>query len=93
MGHYNFFSCPHALLTLLKKLLGGGTGWGMAMNGGFGLVLDGTPEASQRAKDMLLWDVLNGVRKVVCAKRVALSNKLVRRSHDAHGAETQTLST
>ena len=40
---------------------GGGTGWGMASNGGFGLVLDGTPEAEQRARDMIFFDVTNGL--------------------------------
>ena len=35
---------------------------GEAINGGFGLVLDGTQEAEQKAKMMLTWDVSNGVR-------------------------------
>lgn len=34
---------------------GGGVGWGEVMNGGFGLVLDGTDEAGKRAANMLLW--------------------------------------
>ena len=34
---------------------------GEVINGGFGLVLDGTEEAAERAKMMLSWDVLNGV--------------------------------
>ena len=40
---------------------GGGVGWGEVMNGGFGLVLDGSDAAGQRAKSMLHWDVNNGV--------------------------------
>ena len=40
-----------------------GTGWGEAINGGFGLVLDGTPSAARRAKMMLHWDVFNGVTR------------------------------
>jgi len=40
---------------------GGGTGWGMASNGGFGLVLDGSDEAETRAKDMIFFDVTNGL--------------------------------
>ncbi|EDL91345.1 rCG56002 [Rattus norvegicus] len=39
---------------------GGGVGWGEVINGGFGLVLDGTPEAEQKARMMLSWDVSNG---------------------------------
>ncbi|XP_076469234.1 LOW QUALITY PROTEIN: urocanate hydratase-like [Babylonia areolata] len=42
---------------------GGGVGWGEVMNGGFGLVLDGSQEAGQRAKLMLSWDVGNGVAR------------------------------
>uniref|UniRef100_A0A2K5F4H2 urocanate hydratase n=1 Tax=Aotus nancymaae TaxID=37293 RepID=A0A2K5F4H2_AOTNA len=42
---------------------GGGVGWGEVINGGFGLVLDGTPEAEERARLMLSWDVSNGVAR------------------------------
>lgn len=40
---------------------GGGVGWGEVINGGFGLVLDGTAEAEERAARMLAYDVDNGV--------------------------------
>lgn len=42
---------------------GGGVGWGEVMNGGFGLVLDGSPEAGKRADSMLKWDVANGLAR------------------------------
>jgi urocanate hydratase len=42
---------------------GGGVGWGEVINGGFGLLLDGTPEASRRLKNMLFWDVNNGIAR------------------------------
>lgn len=42
---------------------GGGVGWGEVINGGFGLLLDGSPEAEQRAKNLLHWDVNNGVAR------------------------------
>jgi len=42
---------------------GGGVGWGEVINGGFGLVLDGSADAARRAKSMLLWDVNNGVAR------------------------------
>ncbi|KAL3853393.1 hypothetical protein ACJMK2_016936 [Sinanodonta woodiana] len=42
---------------------GGGVGWGEVINGGFGLVLDGTKEAEDRARRMLSWDVSNGVAR------------------------------
>jgi urocanate hydratase len=42
---------------------GGGVGWGEVINGGFGLVLDGSPEAARRASSMLNWDVGNGLAR------------------------------
>merc|ERR1719273_704321 len=42
---------------------GGGVGWGEVMNGGFGLVLDGSEAAGGRARSMLGWDVSNGVAR------------------------------
>ncbi|WP_426429398.1 urocanate hydratase [Winogradskyella sp. HB-48] len=42
---------------------GGGVGWGEVINGGFGMVLDGTKEASTRLKQMLFWDVNNGISR------------------------------
>ncbi len=42
---------------------GGGVGWGEVINGGFGMVLDGTKEAEQRLQAMLFWDVNNGIAR------------------------------
>ncbi len=42
---------------------GGGVGWGEVINGGFGMLLDGTQEASNRLKSMLFWDVNNGIAR------------------------------
>ena len=42
---------------------GGGVGWGEVTNGGFGLTLDGSKEASERARNMLFWDVNNGISR------------------------------
>ncbi|MDT0559071.1 urocanate hydratase [Ichthyenterobacterium sp. W332] len=42
---------------------GGGVGWGEVINGGFGMVLDGSKEASKRLKSMLFWDVNNGIAR------------------------------
>ena len=42
---------------------GGGVGWGEVINGGFGMVLDGSKEASRRIESMLFWDVNNGVSR------------------------------
>lgn len=42
---------------------GGGVGWGEVINGGFGMVLDGSQEASKRLASMLFWDVNNGISR------------------------------
>ena len=42
---------------------GGGVGWGEVINGGFGMLLDGTKEASKRLESMLFWDVNNGISR------------------------------
>lgn len=42
---------------------GGGVGWGEVINGGFGMVLDGSKEASRRLESMLFWDVNNGIAR------------------------------
>lgn len=42
---------------------GGGVGWGEVINGGFGMVLDGSADASRRLKSMLFWDVNNGISR------------------------------
>lgn len=42
---------------------GGGVGWGEVINGGFGMVLDGSREAERRLKNMLFWDVNNGISR------------------------------
>ena len=42
---------------------GGGIGWGEVINGGFGMVLDGSKESEQRLKSMLFWDVNNGLAR------------------------------
>jgi urocanate hydratase len=42
---------------------GGGVGWGEVINGGFGMVLDGSTEASRRLESMLFWDVNNGIAR------------------------------
>ncbi len=42
---------------------GGGVGWGEVINGGFGMLLDGSPEADARLKSMLFYDVNNGIAR------------------------------
>jgi urocanate hydratase len=42
---------------------GGGVGWGEVMNGGFGMVIDGTDDSERRLRSMLHWDVNNGIAR------------------------------
>ncbi len=42
---------------------GGGVGWGEVMNGGFGMVIDGSEDSDRHIKEMLLWDVNNGIAR------------------------------
>jgi urocanate hydratase len=42
---------------------GGGVGWGEVINGGFGMVLDGSKDSQRRLESMLFWDVNNGIAR------------------------------
>ncbi|MFT7073662.1 urocanate hydratase [Patiriisocius sp. Uisw_017] len=42
---------------------GGGVGWGEVINGGFGMVIDGSDDAQRRLESMLFWDVNNGIAR------------------------------
>lgn len=42
---------------------GGGVGWGEVINGGFGMLLDGSEDADRRLESMLFWDVNNGIAR------------------------------
>jgi urocanate hydratase len=47
---------------------GGGVGWGEVINGGFGMVLDGSADADRRLRSMLYWDVNNGIARRAWAR-------------------------
>ncbi|XP_033823142.1 urocanate hydratase [Periophthalmus magnuspinnatus] len=63
MAVQNFVGDAFRGATWVALHNGGGVGWGEVMNGGFGLLLDGSEEAAQRARMMLGWDVSNGVAR------------------------------
>jgi urocanate hydratase len=63
MAVQNFVGDAFRGATWISLHNGGGVGWGEVMNGGFGLVLDGTADAERRAKQMLHWDVNNGISR------------------------------
>nr|XP_034962385.1 urocanate hydratase [Zootoca vivipara] len=63
MAVQNFVGDSFRGATWVALHNGGGVGWGEVINGGFGLVLDGSADAEERAKMMLSWDVSNGVAR------------------------------
>jgi urocanate hydratase len=63
MAVQNFVGDSFRGATWISLHNGGGVGWGEVINGGFGLVLDGSPDADRRLKSMLFWDVNNGIAR------------------------------
>jgi urocanate hydratase len=63
MAVQNFVGDAFRGATWVSLHNGGGVGWGEVMNGGFGLVLDGSADAARRAERMLSWDVANGLAR------------------------------
>uniref|UniRef100_A0A8C5Q5P9 urocanate hydratase n=1 Tax=Leptobrachium leishanense TaxID=445787 RepID=A0A8C5Q5P9_9ANUR len=63
MAVQNFVGDAFRGATWVSLHNGGGVGWGEVINGGFGLVLDGSSDAEERARRMLTWDVCNGVAR------------------------------
>ncbi|MCX6235697.1 MAG: urocanate hydratase [Bacteroidetes bacterium] len=57
---------------------GGGVGWGEVINGGFGMVLDGTDDATRRLKMMLHWDVNNGIARRSWARNEGAISSILR---------------
>ena len=69
---------------------GGGVGWGEVINGGFGMVLDGSLEADRRLKSMLFWDVNNGIARRSWARNDGAMHA-IRREMDRSKGLTVTL--
>ncbi len=69
---------------------GGGVGWGEVINGGFGLVLDGSADADRRLHQMLHWDVNNGVARRAWARNEG-AEFAIRRAMDQEPGLTVTM--
>jgi urocanate hydratase len=63
MAVQNFVGDGFRGATWISLHNGGGVGWGEVINGGFGMVLDGSPDSERRLKSMLFWDVNNGIAR------------------------------
>ena len=57
---------------------GGGVGWGEVINGGFGMVIDGGDDAARRIREMLFWDVNNGIARRSWARNQGSINTIQR---------------
>ena len=57
---------------------GGGVGWGEVINGGFGMVIDGSDDASRRIRQMLFWDVNNGIARRSWARNTGARHAIER---------------
>jgi len=68
MAVQNFVGDAFRGATWISLHNGGGVGWGEVINGGFGLVLDGSAEAERRLEQMLFWDVNNGISRRAWAR-------------------------
>ena len=68
MAVQNFIGDACRGATWVSLHNGGGVGWGEVMNGGFGLLLDGSIDAALRAESMLSWDVDNGIARRAWAR-------------------------
>jgi urocanate hydratase len=63
MAVHNFVGDAFRGATWVSLHNGGGVGWGEVINGGFGLVIDGSEAANEKLKSMLFWDVNNGIAR------------------------------
>lgn len=63
MAVQNFVGDAFRGATWVSLHNGGGVGWGEVVNGGFGMLLDGSFEADEKLKSMLFWDVNNGIAR------------------------------
>jgi urocanate hydratase len=68
MAVQNFVGDSFRGATWVSLHNGGGVGWGEVVNGGFGLMLDGTDDSENRLQSMLHWDVNNGVARRAWAR-------------------------
>ncbi|MGM9861010.1 MAG: urocanate hydratase [Muribaculaceae bacterium] len=69
---------------------GGGVGWGEVINGGFGMVIDGSDDADRRIRRMLLWDVNNGIARRSWARNAG-AGAAIRREMERTPGLTVTL--
>jgi urocanate hydratase len=68
MAVHNFVGDAFRGATWVSLHNGGGVGWGEVINGGFGMLLDGSADSERRLMSMLHWDVTNGIARRAWAR-------------------------
>ena len=63
MAVHNFVGDSFRGATWISLHNGGGVGWGEVINGGFGLVIDGSNQSQRNIESMISWDVNNGIAR------------------------------
>ena len=85
MAVQNFVGDAFRGATWVSLHNGGGVGWGEVMNGGFGMVLDGSKEAEKKLESMLAWDVNNGVARRAWARNSGAEETIQRTMDNTPG--------
>jgi urocanate hydratase len=91
MAVHNFVGDAFRGATWVSLHNGGGVGWGEVINGGFGMLLDGSAEADRRLEMMLHWDVNNGIARRSWARNEG-ADFAIKRAMDACPTLKVTLS-
>ncbi len=66
---------------------GGGVGWGEVVNGGFGMVIDGSEDSGRHIREMLFWDVNNGIARRAWARNEGSIHSIGREMLRSHGLQ------
>lgn len=64
---------------------GGGVGWGEVINGGFGMVVDGSEDSARHIRQMLFWDVNNGIARRSWARNEGSQHAILREMQRSEG--------
>lgn len=64
---------------------GGGVGWGEVINGGFGMVIDGSEDSARHIQNMLFWDVNNGIARRSWARNEGANHAILREMERSNG--------
>ena len=78
MAVQNFVGDAFRGATWVSLHNGGGVGWGEVMNGGFGMVIDGSESSLDRIRSMLSWDVNNGIARRSWARNIGAIKSIKR---------------